>query len=120
MEMVISTYKGGGKTPENFGDIPIYPGCTQLMKITGDEDNDGQPGILDHRIYITSDSVEKVVNFYKTQMPLNGWNEDMWAESTITIGSYSKSEKNSAAVIGIAPADAKGGTNITVDKKYSK
>jgi hypothetical protein len=91
------------------------------MKITGEEDMDGQPGILDHRIYSTSDSVEKVVSFYKAQMPVNGWTEDTWAEaSVITMGTYNKSEKQSVAVIAVMAADANGATNITIDKKYVK
>jgi hypothetical protein len=115
------TLQGGGKTPENFGDIPLYPGSVQLLKLTGDEDNNGQPGILDHRMYSTSDSVEKVIAFYKAQMPANGWTEESWAEaSVINMGTYNKAEKQSVAVIGVVPADAQGGTSITVDKKYSK
>jgi hypothetical protein len=114
------TFQGGGKTPENFGDIPIYPGCEQVAKITGNEEMDGKPGILDHRMYITSDSVEKVIAFYKAQMPVNGWTEEGWYESTINMGTYNKSEKQSVAVIAVVPADAQGGTSITVDKKYLK
>lgn len=113
------TLAGGGKTPENFGDIPIYPGCEQIMKVVGDESIDGQPGILDHRMYLTSDSVDKVIKFYKEKMPGNGWTEDSWYESTINMGSYNKGE-DSVAVISIVPADAEGSTNIQIDKKSLK
>jgi hypothetical protein len=113
------TLQGGGKTPENFGDIPLYPGSEQIMKITADETMDGQPGILDHRVYLTSDSVEKVISFYKEKMPGNGWTEESWYESTINMGTYNKGEQN-IAVIGVVPADAQGSTNITIDKKYVK
>jgi hypothetical protein len=110
---------GGGETPENFGDIPIYPGCKQLAKITGEEDMNGQPGILDHRIYSTSDSVDKVVSFYKTQMPANGWTEESWYESTMNVGTYNKGEQ-SYAVIAVTPADTEGESMFTIDKKYQK
>ena len=113
------TFQGGGKTPENFGDIPIYPGCEQVMKVTGEEDMNGQPGILDHRMYITSDSVEKVISFYKEKMPGNGWTEESWYESTLNMGTYNKGEQN-VAVIAVVPADAEGSTSITIDKKYVK
>ena len=88
------TFQGGSKTPENFGDIPIYPGCEQVAKITGAEDMNGKPGVLDHRMYITKDSVEKVINFYKEKMPGNGWTEESWYESTINMGTYNKSEEH--------------------------
>jgi hypothetical protein len=115
------TLQPGGKTPESFGDIPIYPKSTQLYKITGEEEIDGQPGILDHRMYSTSDSVEKVVSFYKTQMPLNGWTEETWAEgTTLNMGVYNKTEKQSAAVVAVVPGDANGTNTITIDKKYLK
>jgi hypothetical protein len=113
------TVQGGGKNPENFGDIPIYPGCEQLMKVAGEEDMNGQPGIIDHRMYVTSDSVEKVVSYYKEKMPGNGWTEESWYESSINMGTYNKGEQN-VAVIGIMPADAEGSTSITIDKKYVK
>jgi hypothetical protein len=115
----VITFQGGCKTPENFGDIPIYPGCEQIMKVTGDESFNGQPGILDHRQYLTSDSVEKVISFYKEKMPGNGWTEEDWYESTINMGTYNKGEQ-SVAVIGVVPADAQGSTSITIDKKYVK
>jgi hypothetical protein len=113
------TVQGGGKTPENFGDIPIYPGCEQVLKVTSEEDMDGQPGVLDHRMYLTSDSAEKVISFYKEKMPGNGWTEESWYESMINMGTYNKGEGN-IAVVAVVPADAKGSTSITIDKKYLK
>jgi hypothetical protein len=118
-DIAITGLTGGDKTPESFGDIPIYPGCEQIMKVTGDETMNGQPGVLDHRQYLTSDSVEKVINFYKEKMPGNGWTEDSWYEGTINMGSYSKGE-TSVAVISVVSADAEGGTMLTIDKKYQK
>jgi hypothetical protein len=113
------TVQGGVKIPENFGDIPVYPGCEQVMKVSAEEDMNGQPGILDHRMYITSDSVEKVVSYYKEKMPANGWTEESWYESSINMGTYNKGEQN-VAVIGVVPADAEGSTSFTIDKKYVK
>jgi hypothetical protein len=113
------TVAAGGKTPENFGDIPIYPGSSQLSKVTGDEEMSGQPGILDIRMYSTSDSSDKVVSFYKDKMPANGWTEDSWYESTINMGSYSKGE-TSIAVISVTAGDTNGGAVISISKKYVK
>ncbi len=113
------TFQGGGKTPENFGDIPIYPGCEQVAKVTAAEDMNGKPGTLDHRMYITKDSAEKVISFYKEKMIGNGWTEESWYESTINMGTYNKGEE-AIAVIAIAAADAEGSTSIIVDKKYVK
>jgi hypothetical protein len=118
-DITVQGLGGEGKTPEDFGDIPIYPGCTQLMKIVGDETMNGLPGVIDHRMYLTTDSVEKVIKFYKVKMPENGWTEEMWAESTINMGQYNKGE-NKVAVISIVAADAQGGANINIDKKYAK
>jgi hypothetical protein len=113
------TFQGGGKTPENFGDIPIYPGCEQVAKITGTEDMNGKPGVLDHRMYITSDDVEKVISFYKEKMLGNGWTEETWYEGTLNMGTYNKGEEN-VAVIAVVSADAQGSSSITIDKKYVK
>jgi hypothetical protein len=113
------TVAAGGKTPENFGDIPTYPGSSQLSKVSGNEDMNGKPGILDIRMYSTSDSPEKVVSFYKDKMPGNGWTEDSWYEGDINMGSYSKGE-TSLAVISVSAGDAKGGAIINISKKYQK
>jgi hypothetical protein len=113
------TVQGGGKTPENFGDIPIYPGSEQIMKVTGEEELNGQPGIIDHRMYQVSDSVEKVISFYKEKMPGNGWTEEAWYEGTLNMGTYNKGEQN-IAVVAVVQADAQGSTSITIDKKYVK
>jgi len=118
-DIEITGLAGGDKTPEDFGDIPIYPGCVQLAKVTAEEEMNGQPGIFDHRIYSTSDSVEKVVAFYKDKMPANGWTEDSWYEGTANMGSYSKGE-SSVAVISVVAADTEGGAMLTIDKKYQK
>jgi hypothetical protein len=79
----------------------------------------GQPGILDIRMYTTSDSPEKVVSFYKDKMPGNGWTEDSWYEGNINMGSYSKGE-TSIAVISVSAGDTNGGAIISISKKYVK
>jgi len=113
------TVSGGGKTPENFGDIPTYPGSSQISKVTAEEEMNGQPGILDIRMYTTSDSPEKVVSFYKDKMPGNGWTEDSWYEGNINMGSYSKGE-TSIAVVSVSAGDTNGGAIISISKKYVK
>jgi hypothetical protein len=113
------TMQAGGKTPENFGDIPTYPGSSQISKVTGNEDMNGQPGVLDIRMYSTNDNPDKVVSFYKDKMPGNGWTEDSWYEGDINMGSYNKGE-TSLAVISISAGDTKGGAIISISKKYVK
>jgi hypothetical protein len=118
-DVAITGLGSEGKTPEDFGDIPIYPGCKQLIKMVGSETWEGEPGVLDHRMYITTDSPDKVVKFYKQKMPGNGWTEDSWMEGdNLNLGSYTKD--TAAAVISAVPADAQGGTNIQIDRKSKK
>ena len=102
---------------ESFGDIPIYPGADQLYKMKGEEPMDGKSATVEHRLYGTSDSPDKVVAFYKKEMPANGWNETFWSESDLlNMGTYEKNGQQSVAVIAIT-SNEEGGSNITLDKK---
>ena len=105
---------------ESFGDIPIYPGAKQLYKIKGEEPMDGQAATVEHRLYGTSDSTDKVVAFYKKEMPANGWTETFWSESDLlNMGTFEKNGQQSVAVIAIS-SNEEGGSNLTIDKKTVK
>ncbi len=61
------------KLPDNFpSDVPVYPGSQveSSLKATGNDQVSESVTVS----LSTSDSYEKVVNFYKSQLPTNGWN----------------------------------------------
>ncbi|MDY6912140.1 MAG: hypothetical protein SVM79_07300 [Chloroflexota bacterium] len=68
-------------TPGEFtwDDMPVYPGAeTDEMSWTSVQSADFQMGI---RIYTTNDSVDDVADFYRSEMPQNGWDENMFMQA---------------------------------------
>ncbi len=60
-----------------WDDMPIYPGAeTEEMAWVSLDLGDGMKS--ESRIYTTSDSLDDVVDFYKSEMPKNGWGDTMF------------------------------------------
>jgi hypothetical protein len=108
---------------ESFGNIPIYPGSEQIIKLTSDEETlNDKPAIMEHRTYSTNGKVNDVADFYRDKMPANGWNETMWSElgGAGFMGQYEKNGGDQIVVLGIAENTQNGGTVYNIDWKYVK
>lgn len=81
---------GGGSVPKNWpSDITVYKGS----KVTGSAETDEGLSLM----LETSDSVEKVYNFYKSDLPNKGWN--IITDATYGGSSMLQGEKSGKAVM---------------------
>ncbi len=100
---------GGG----SWAGIPTYPGATltesgQVTPVPGS-------GLskIEARYYETSDTPEKVENFYKAQMPADGWQSQGWIETGMIGGVYTRDDTETVQ-ISILPTGPNGKTMITL------
>lgn len=98
----------GGVT---WSDIPIYSGADQIqqaswgMAIPADES--GWSDVA-WRYYETSDSASDVIDFYKDEMPDNGWDEMSWMEAGgYAVGYYVKNNEQDGAMFWCGEEDGK-------------
>lgn len=84
-------------------DIPAYPGAK--LSSTGVED-----GATTY-LYTTTDSLAKVLNFYKQQMPANGWSEQQENGGVANVLEFTKDPRR-AIVSAMVPLPT-GGTDLT-------
>ena len=95
---------GGSALP----DIPIYPSMRQIQQASQQFPVTAGYGKADVRAYETNDSAEKIVDFYKSQMPAKGWVESQWLDTPqFKNGAYSKNSEEDIAVIWIVSAEGK-------------
>jgi len=95
---------GGSALP----DVPLYPGMRQVQKVSQQFPVTAGYGKADVRAYETNDGIEKVVDFYKSQMPAKGWVESQWLDTPqFKNGAYSKNSEADIAVIWIVSGDGK-------------
>ena len=90
---------GGGQTWE---DIPVYPGANQVANIAGEiPPPAGDWSEMKWRYYETNDTVVQVADFYKSQMPNNGWEQSQWIDGgeSMSFGFYEKSNGQDGAMI---------------------
>jgi hypothetical protein len=92
---------GGGLT---WDDMPIYGGVDQIeefsMTFSPDE---GDYSEFEWRYYETGADIDDVIDFYKDEMPDNGWDEQMWMDAgEVAYGMYFKNNEKDAAMVWIA------------------
>jgi hypothetical protein len=107
-----STIPGTG---DIWSDIPVYPGAQEAedqsfaMSIAGDP---SYPQ-LEWHFYSSTDDLSKVVDYYKKQMPANGWTKMMWADmGEMSYGSFQKNKEARLALIYVIQSE--GGTAINI------
>ena len=101
---------GANSLPESWPkDAPKYPGATIQFSASSNPET-GKPGAA--VVFQTSDSAEKVTDFYKRELASNGWT----IEGTATFGVATTIAANKGdRQIGIQIADAGNGTTqVTV------
>ncbi len=80
-------------------DIPAYPGAK--LSSTGVEDG------AKTYLYTTTDSIAKVLNFYKQQMPANGWSEQQENGGVANVLEFTKDPRR-AIVSAMEPLPTSG------------
>jgi len=113
-----TTAKKPDKGGSAFDDIPIYPGAKKVQKAEGTPAkgmfDSREYANVEHRAYETGDSPDKVADFYKKQMPKNGWTKlvfQKYPEGSY-MGAWVKGGKGTGAQISIS--DRKGSTYIGI------
>ena len=92
----------------NWDDMPTYPGADtdERSWVTISE---GEGFQSETRIYVTSDSADKVADFYKSEMPRNGWDQVMWTSAgDVENGIYGKNGEQDVAQIMIMEEEEQG------------
>ena len=99
---------GGGLT---WNDMPIYGGADQIEEFSMSfSPDDADYSEFEWRYYETGADVEDVIDFYKDEMPDNGWDETMWLDAgEVAYGLYMKNNEKDAAMVWIA---AEGGDTL--------
>jgi len=101
-----TTPSGSGLT---WNDMPVYSGTGQVQKGSWSiPPAEGEWLKVEWRYYETSDSINAVATFYKSQMPGNGWQETMWMEiQEMSWGIYNKNDEQDAAMVWIGSEEGK-------------
>jgi len=92
-----------------WNDMPVYPGANRIQEMTWTiPSEEGEWTKLEWRYYETGASVSTVTDFYKSQMPGNGWQETFWMEmEEMQWGYYSKNNEQDVAWVWIGSEEGK-------------
>jgi predicted small lipoprotein YifL len=113
---VQTTVPSGGGGGGTWLDVPIYPGAKLLMDQTFNNPND-RYSKESHRVYESTDSLDKVAAFYKSGMPANGWTETIWSQVQVLItAQYEKNNKKDFAAVTVGYSKDK--TTISLTRDY--
>lgn len=89
----------GGLT---WNDMPVYSGANQIQKGSwAIPPAEGDYSKFEWRYYETKDNLDNVAAFYKGQMSVKGWGEEMWMEASQQMywGMYTKNGEKDAAMV---------------------
>jgi hypothetical protein len=104
-----SVTMGSQKLPDDWpSDAPVYPGATIQYTATANAPAGGPGSMV---ILMTTDSVEKVSEYYTAQIKAQGWNVEgtMKAQGTVIMGA-----KKGDRVLSLTMGEADGKTTITL------
>lgn len=105
------SYDMGGDLPEGFpSDFPIYTNAKLISKYSSTQEESEGMSVM----WETSDDLEKIVEYYKSESEKTGW------EITSTFSSEDSSvlslkKGDSEAVLGIAEAEDKVDISVTIN-----
>ena len=96
----------GGLT---WNDMPVYPGANRIQEMTWTiPSEEGEWTKIEWRYYETGASISTVTDFYKSQMPGNGWEEMFWMEmEEMQWGYYSKNNEQDVAWVWVGSEEGK-------------
>ena len=103
----------GTTTPSAGGsawpDIPLYPGLRQVQRVSQSLPQTQGYVKAEFRVYETNDSLEKVVAFYKSQMPAKGWEEILGTATNpqFSMGGYTKNNETDIAWVWVFSVEGK-------------
>jgi hypothetical protein len=110
-----TTPPAGQGTGDIWSNVPIYPGAQKADDTGFSITVPGDPSYsqIEWRFFASTDDYAKVVDYYKKQMPANGWNKMMWVESDeMSWGSFEKN--NEARLVLIYIVNDEGGVGINI------
>jgi hypothetical protein len=102
-------------TGDIWSDIPVYPNAK-----AAEDEGFGLSGGGDEsysrnewHFFASTDDFTKVVDFYKNQMPVNGWTKMMWVDSEeMSYGSFEKNNETRMCSIFIVKSEGGAAMNI--------
>jgi hypothetical protein len=102
-------------TGDIWNDIPVYPNA----KVAEDEGfslavgGDASYSQIEWHFYASTDAFSKVVDFYKKQIPVNGWTKMMWVDTgEMSYGSFQKNNETRMCLVYIIKSEGGAGINI--------
>ena len=103
-----TTAPQAAKDGSAWPDIPIYSSLRQIQKSSMPVPPTAGNAKAEFRYYETKDSLEKVVAFYKSQMPAKGWEETPWTEAPqLSMGMYTKNAESNIAWVWVFSVEGK-------------
>jgi hypothetical protein len=114
-----TTTPAGGVT-DLWSDIPVYTGARPAEDSGFGLTVQGDPSFpnAEWRFYDTADGVEKVSEFYKTQMKAKGWTRESWADlGEMQYGSFQKNNETRRCLIYVIQSEDKTGINTLSTSK---
>ena len=105
----------------NWGDVPIYPGAKRREQTADNivvEETKKQFRKVEERLYVVADPPEKVLSFYRKEMPKKGWNIGSEVDSGggSTYCEWLKDGGNKAVVISTTKRITDGQTSLDILK----
>jgi hypothetical protein len=102
-------------TGDIWKDIPVYPNAQRAedegFQMTGGADESYSQ--IEWHFFASSDEIAKVVNFYKKQMPANGWTKMMFFDGDeMSYGAFQKNNETRMCLVYMIQSE--GGTAINI------
>jgi hypothetical protein len=110
-----TTTQASQGTGDVWKDVPFYPGIEEAEDGGFSLSMPGDPEFTqaEWRFYTSTDDYEKVVDFYKKQIPANGWDKMMWMDSDeMSWGSFERNNQSRLLMVYIINEEGGVGINI--------
>ncbi|MFZ5933222.1 MAG: hypothetical protein ACOYT7_04070 [Patescibacteria group bacterium] len=107
-------FETGGDLPEDFpADFPVYTGAKLTGSFSAQDEQKGGVSV----VWETSDSLAKVSDFYKKELPAKGWTvESTFTQNDSFTATFKKGE--TGGFVGVTPGDGgKVTINVTIGVK---
>ena len=75
-----------------WNDMPVYPGAEIDEEALAGSPAHQDPGKMEWHCYKTGDNFNTVVDFYKSEMPKEGWQKIHWVDRETTIAEWTMEE----------------------------